>query len=531
MSPFSPDLPIASVVPRCYGREEVYAPTGTLSAEFDRWAIEESGIPSRVLMENAGRGAALVLGRVYPADPVIVVAGTGNNGGDGLVLARSLHVQGREVRVLVVGDRAKPDPLLHGWPVESEEGSEDRLGAAVESAGVVVDALLGTGISGAPREPQSLAIQIMNGGRAPIVSLDVPSGVNADTGEVVGEAIQAHLTIAFGSPKLGTLLFPGRERSGRIVALEIGFPPMGMRGIPARLITPEWAESRRPHREVVTHKKAEGRLLILAGRQGLAGAAVLAAKGALRAGAGYVRVASNPENREILQSAVPEALFVDATNGESLREALGECDALAAGPGMGLDDEAADRLNAVLTAIAGRRVVLDADALTLLGAGRLPAFSDEGHSDRRLVTPHPGEMARLGFERDAIRSDPLGVCKAGARKWKTALLMKGQPSLITEDGDGAVWLSTSGSSDLARAGVGDVLTGVVGAFLARGMDALESGALALHLTGRAAALTERGETLLPSDIAENLSAAFRDPFTRFSDLGLPFVTLDLDPAH
>ncbi len=198
---------------------------------------------------------------------------------------------------------------------------------------------------------------------------------------------------------------------------------------------------------------------------------------------------------------------------------------------MGLDDEAADRLNGVLSSEGPSAVVLDADALTLLGAGRLPAFSEAADPRRRLLTPHPGEMARLGADREKVLADPLAVCRNGAKQWASALLLKGHPSLITDSADGVVWLSTSGSSDLARAGIGDVLTGAAGAFLARGADGLEAGAFALHFTGRAAALTGRGETLLPSDITENLSAAFTDPFTSVSDLGLPFVILDLDPAH
>ncbi len=533
MSFFTSHPPIEWTLPRCYGRAEVYAPTGTESAEFDHWAIEKVGISSEVLMENAGRGAALVVDRIYRNGPVLVVVGTGNNGGDGLVFARSLVAQGREVRVLLVGGRCATDPLLHGWPVQAHQAPEDDEGllAALEWGGILIDALLGTGIRGEPREHHARAIRAVNRLDVPIVSLDVPSGVDADSGMLSGDAVRADLTIAFGSPKLGTLLFPGRERAGRIVALEVGFPPMVGRQIPARLITPEWARAHRPRRRLVTHKKAEGRLLILAGSSGLAGAAVLAAKGALRAGAGYVRIASHLENREILQSSVPEALFVDASDAEELGRAAQESDAIAVGPGMGVDEESAERLNGLLGVKGLSGVVLDADALTLLGDGRLPAFSDAAEPNRRLLTPHPGEMARLGADPAEIRGNAVQVCRRGAEQWAAALLLKGQPSLITNAGMGPVWLSTSGSSDLARAGIGDVLTGVAGAFLARGSDALKSGALALHFTGWAAELTGRGETLLPSDMADNLSAAFGDSFTCVSDLGLPFVTLDLDPAH
>ncbi len=533
MSPFASDFSAERGLPRCYGRLEVPVPTGTESAAFDRWAIDELGVPSEVLMENAGRGAALVLSRVYPDGPVVVIVGSGNNGGDGLVLARTLVAQGREVKVLLVGERPNSDSFLHGWPVPAHPAptDEDELFSELETSAVLVDALLGTGVQGQPREAHARAIRALNRADRPIVSLDVPSGVDADTGAAPGVTVGAHLTIAFGAPKLGTLLFPGRERAGRLVALEIGFPPMGGRPIPTRMITAEWAADHRPRRRLITHKNAEGRVLILAGSSGVTGAAVLAARGALRAGAGYVRVASPPENRDILQSAVPEAVFVDASDAAALGEAVDESDALAAGPGMGIDDEAADRLNLLLESKRLGGVVLDADALTLLGAARLPTLRSAADRKRRLLTPHAGEMVRMGAESDEILADPVRVCRQGAERWASALLLKGQPSLITDAGPGPVWLSPTGSSDLAQAGVGDVLTGAASAFLARGADAIEAGALALHYTGRAAALTGRGETLLPSDVADNIGAAFGDPSARVSDLGFPFVTLDLDPAH
>lgn len=519
--------------PRCFGRAEVYAPTGAEAAAFDRWAIEESGVPAAVLMENAGRGAAAVVSRICPEGTALVVAGKGNNGGDGLVLARSLVAEGREVKVLLVGDRPAPDPLLHGWPlsVQSAPRAEDEFVAVLGEAGVVVDALLGTGTRGAPREPQARAIRAINRSTRRVVSLDVPSGVDAASGAVPGEAVRAEMTIAFGAPKLGTLLFPGRQRAGRLVTLEIGFPPLREREMTGRLITPDWAELRRPRRPLVTHKKAEGQILVVAGSSGLAGAAVLAVRGALRAGAGYVRVASHPDNREILQSRVPEAVFVNVLDSAALAAAARESDAVAAGPGIGVDEGAGERLDALLRIRGLGGVVLDADALTLLGAGRLPAFSQAAVSGRRLLTPHPGEMARLGEEPEDIRSRPVEVCRRGAKRLRSALLLKGQPSLITGPEGETVWLSSSGSSDLARAGVGDVLTGVAGAFLARGTDALEAGALALHYTGRSAAISARGEALLASDIADHMDAAFSDPTARCSDLGLPFVLLDLDPSH
>ena len=508
--------------------------------------MESRGVPSPVLMEDAGREAARLLERLFPRGEVVVLAGSGNNGGDGVVLARTLAARGRPVRLLVLGDRPEPDPLLHGWSLPVRplgEGVEPgEVAGDLSGAGVLVDALLGTGIRGAPREPHARAIQALNRAGAPILALDIPSGVDADTGQVPGEAVRARVTVAFGAPKLGTMLFPGRERAGRLVAVEIGFPPWGPEPPEAALITPGWAAGRRPRRPLVTHKNTEGRLLILAGRSGMAGAAVLGAWGALRAGAGFVRVASAPENRVIIQSTVPEAVFLDATDTDALLEAARASDALAAGPGWGTGEEDGERLNRLLEEAAPPGILLDADALTLLGAGRLPAFARAGDRSRRLLTPHPGEMARLGESEEGIRDAPLTAAREGARRWRAALLLKGTPSVVAPAGDdegegaggkgsGPVMVSLTGSSDLARAGMGDVLTGVAGAFLARGAGALEAGSLALHYTGRAGALAGLGESLLPRDVAEHLPEALAEEGNGSTDLDLPSLLLDLDPPR
>jgi NAD(P)H-hydrate epimerase len=434
------------------------------------------------------------------------------------------------VRVAALGQRGTPDPLLRGWgvPTEAVPADDGALARLLASGSVLVDALLGTGFRGVPREDHARLIRAMNDAHRPLVSLDLPSGVDATTGAVPGEAVRAGLTVAFGYPKLGTLRLPGRERAGRIVAVEIGFPPPPPGWASARLITSEFARSARPRRPIDTHKKAEGRLLILAGSPGMAGAAVLAARGALRAGAGYVQVASAPENRGVLQSAVPEAIFVDTADLEALREAARDADAVVAGPGMGTGDAEAERLGDLLS-LPLKGLVLDADALTLVGRGTFPGLGRAPRA-RRLLTPHPGEMSRLGASAEQVRDDPFGVARAGAARWDATVLLKGAPSLVADPVGGPVRVSSSGSSDLARAGMGDVLAGVAGAFLARGLDAANAAAVALHLTGRAAVATGRGETLVPSDVADALVVTLRDERAESSDLDLSFVTLDLDPA-
>jgi NAD(P)H-hydrate epimerase len=372
-------------------------------------------------------------------------------------------------------------------------------------------------------------IDAMNASGKAVLALDLPSGVDADSGAIPGAAVRADTTVAFGQPKVGSLLFPGRGFGGRLIAVEIGFPPSVEGEAGAALITSEWAERLRPRRPLVTHKKAEGRVLILAGSEGMAGAAILAARGALRAGAGYVRVASSVGNREILQRSLPEAIFVNAEDATTLQEAGLDSDCLLIGPGIGLGEPAAERVNILFSLGGPRSILLDADALTLLAVGRLSNLPGTIPADRRLLTPHPGEMARLqGGDSEPESHSLLAASRRGAEHWNSVLLLKGSPSVVASPFGGPVRVSSTGSSNLARAGMGDLLGGVAAAFMARGLDAADAASLALHSTGRAAALTGKGESLLPSDIAEALSEALNEA-PEESDLGFSFVTLDLDP--
>ncbi len=517
---------------RPFGRPDVPLPTGREAAAFDRHAIDELGVPEPVLMENAGRATACLVQRLWPEGEVVGVVGGGNNGGDALVALRTLAAWGRRVRAVLVADRSREEPLLHGWSVHRVSDAEhgDAAWELLAGADVVLDGVLGTGIRGAPRERQARAIHAINEARAPVLALDVPSGVDADTGAAAAEAVLADVTVAFGWPKLGTLLGAGRRQRGRLVAVEIGFPsPDGPFG--AALVTPAWAAARRPRRPPETHKYDVGTVLVVAGRPGVAGAAVLAGSAALRAGAGLVHVASSEANRPILQAVLPEAIFVDVDDHAALRRRAGAVDALAVGPGMGTDDRAAGVLAELLEASGSAPLVLDADALTLLGAGRPAALKDVCSGRSVLVTPHVGEMTRItDVGADAIRADRVGVARDTAEGLGCAVLLKGLPSVVAAPGR-PVLVDTQGTSDLATGGVGDVLTGTAGALLARGLGPREAGALALHLSGRAAARARRGEGLLPRDVVAELPGALSEEGSGVTDLDLPFVLLDLDPPR
>ena len=510
---------------RPYAPGPVFLPTGEEAAEVDRRAIEELGVPEPARMEAAGRAAADVLERLHPAGPVLGLIGSGNNGGDGLVLLRTLAARGREVRAILVSDRSEDDPLLHGWPVtcirDADLATEDDWFGALAGASVVVDGILGTGIRGAPRDRQAVAIRAVNEHSAPVLALDLPSGVDAATGAVPGDAIRAAATVGFGWPKLGALLSPGREYAGRVIGVEIGFPPNPAIGQEA--VTATWAARHRPRRAPDTHKNQVGALLLVAGSEGMAGAAVLSGRAAIRAGAGFLRVASVPENREVLQGALPEAVFVDVTDPEALADAVEASRALAIGPGLGTSDRAAERLARVLQ--NDRPRVLDADALNLVAAGEGPSLEAMGAEAPTLITPHPGEMGRLDPE--GSEDDPVSRSRAMASEKGVHVLLKGMPSVVASP-EGGVLVDTAVTSDLAKAGIGDVLTGVAGAFLAQGVEPSTAGGLALFHCGRAAVRAARGAGMSPEDIVGALPDALAELGPGTTDLGLSCVTFDLD---
>jgi hydroxyethylthiazole kinase-like uncharacterized protein yjeF len=489
----------------------------------DRSAVQERGIPERVLMEAAGRAAAEVVERLYPEGRVMAAVGGGNNGGDALVMLRTLAARGREIVAVRVGDSFPDAALLHAWDVEviPAQGAE----AAFRGAGVIVDGILGTGARGAPRPAQAAAIEAINASGRPVVALDGPSGVDLTTGRAEGPAVRAAVTVTFVAPKRGLLLFPGREHAGRIVVVEVGFPPPEAAGPSARLVTTAWARRRVPAVAANAHKGTLGTVSVVAGRPGMAGAAVLVGMGAARAGVGKVRLVSHAENRVILQQSLPEALFTDRDT-EGLEEELAGSDAVVAGPGMGTGD--ADLRLLLRVARSGKSpLLLDADALTLLAHN--PTLRDEIRRPL-LLTPHPGEMGRL-LRREVrqVTSDPFGAATEAAERFRCAVLLKGHPSLVAAPGEETL-ASTAGHSGVATGGMGDTLAGVAGALLAAGCAPREAGALALFLAGRAAEIAGRGRSLLPRDVAEALPDAFA-ALEHPSAHTLPGVLLDLPAPY
>jgi len=510
------------------------APTGAESRAIDRWSVADAGVPSSALMERAGTHAATLIARHLdlptPAR-VVVLAGGGDNGGDARIVARCLDAWGHHVRLLETASDSRSDLLTRGRL--TAEGvadlSDELLACILAGSDAILDGMLGTGASGELRGEVLRVARILDDleGRTPtLVSLDVPTGTDADTGAVVPHALHAGVTIAFGWPKLGTLLHPARGHAGRMFAVEIGFPEIdGDRGPAATwaVLDPEWARAVLPRRSADTHKNEAGPVLVVAGSEGMAGAAVLSGRAALRSGAGYVRVASVPSNRQVIQTALPEAVWVDRSDATALGSALEACRAVVVGPGLGTDDAAAEALRTVLA--AGVPAVVDADALNLIAQGGVDLRrSDEGSST--IVTPHPGEAARLlGADVADIQADRLGALERLRDATGSVVLLKGSPSLVA--GAGRV-LDPTGSSDLATAGVGDVLAGVIGGLVAQGLDGETAAALGLWLTSTAARLADRGPGLQSADLPCHLPAAMAVTRAgRGAPHVEPWVTLDL----
>jgi ADP-dependent NAD(P)H-hydrate dehydratase / NAD(P)H-hydrate epimerase len=489
---------------------------------IDTWAIEEQGVPSLDLMERAGLGLAALVDERVPDGRLVVVCGKGNNGGDGLVAARHLRDGGRRVDVLCISDPAE----LTGDPAENLRrlpGAPPALfdPAALEGAAGAVDALLGTGFSGAPREPVAGAIEALNVSAAAVVAADVPSGVDASTGVVEGAAVRAVATATFHSPKLGLYVAPGKEYAGDVRAIEIGIPRGAPQDADAGLILPA-VRDEIPRRRPGSTKFSEGAVLVAGGSRGLTGAPCLACEAAARAGAGYVTACIPGSLNLIFEVRLLEAMTrslpdEDGALGmaalEPLLGVLERVDALVLGPGLGREEATLEFARAA-AAQAKVPLLLDADGLNA-HAGHLEDLAQRDAPT--VLTPHAGELARL-LETDsrAVEATRLHHARAAAAAARAVVVLKGDDTLVAEPG-GRVGVSAGGSFGLATAGTGDVLSGVTGAMLAKGLDPFTAACAAvwLHSTaGDRAARTWGPDGLIARDAIEELPRVLADPGDR-----------------
>ena len=503
-----------------YGRELVPVVTAAQAAAHDRSAREDFAIPERVLMENAGRALALITHALYPSGTVVGVAGSGHNGGDTVIALRVLQQWGRDVVLVRASARAVDQALLHGGQLP--EVSEDDVPITLASAAVILDGILGTGSSGAPRERAAEMIAAINATNRPVIAVDIPSGIDVDSGAVHPTAVTATVTVTFGFPKVGLLFQPARAAGGRLIAVEIGFPPLHQ--IDAQLITAHWAALRAPRRPPNANKGTSGRLLLIAGSKGMAGAAVLAGNAAVRSGAGLVRIASVEENREIIQKSVPEATFFERDGAID----FGGVNAVVAGPGMGATEHTGVLLFELLERTPGIATLLDADALNIF-EGDADAIARIARERPLLITPHPKELSRLtGDPVATIVEKPLLSAQHAADSMGATVLLKGQPSVVAQPGH-AVLINSVGSSDFAVAGMGDQLSGVIGALLAAGLAPRSAAAVGLFYSGRAGDIADLGRSLTPADVTDHMARAFAQSAPPAPPLGFPFITFDQPP--
>lgn len=506
----------------------------------DRWAIEERGVPGLDLMERAGAAVVRAVERISPDGPVTVVCGKGNNGGDGLVVARLLRDAGREVAVVCVappqelrGDALANLERLPGegplrpdgepWSRAAGEGEPERAAVAAGLPGlqrdgaVAVDALLGTGFGGEPRGAVAGAIEALAHSDAPVVAVDVPSGVDASSGVVAGAAVSATATVTFHAAKPGLWIAPGKAHAGAVEIADIGIP----RGAPTAAeigLIGSGVAAELPRRDRAWTKFRSGQVLVVGGSRGLTGAPMLAARASMRAGAGYV-IACVPDTLQpvLAASAIPEMMTRPlAQDGEgalapaaagAVLEWAARGGSLALGPGLGRSAGAAE-LARDLAREAKLPLVLDADGLNA-HAGALESLAAREHPT--VLTPHAGEMARLlGRDSAEVERERLRCVREAAARAEAVVVLKGDDTLVA-DPSGRVAVSCSGTPALATAGTGDVLTGVVAALLASGLDAFTAAAAAVWLHAQAGREAARRlgvvEGVIASDVIDALPAA------------------------
>jgi NAD(P)H-hydrate epimerase len=466
----------------------------------DRWAIEEQGVPGVELMEAAGTALAEAVARLAPQGPVRILCGKGNNGGDGLVAARRLSGMGFEVDVLELFSGDLPD-TLDSW---------------LAGAGVVVDAIFGTGFEGTPREPVDTAIEAINRCGAPVVACDIASGVDASTGEVEGAVVEADLTVSFHAAKIGHRVAPGKWCTGELRVVPIGIPD-GAPGEPSAGTIDPAVLALAPARGPRSTKFSSGQVVIVGGSRGLTGAVQMCSRAAIRAGAGYATVAVPADLEPVFEAGQPEVMSVGCPGGDgclapgSLKTVLRSCGraaAVALGPGMGRDPGTVELARDAVAAIEAP-LVIDADGLNAF-AGKLEHVA--ARTPPTILTPHAGELGRLlDRSSEEISAHRLASAKEASRTTGAVVVLKGDDTIVT-DGE-RVAVNGLPAPALATAGTGDVLTGMVAALLARGLEPFAAACAAVQAHARAgrdaAARIGAPESVIATDVIASIPAGLR----------------------
>lgn len=501
---------------------------------IDRRAIEEFSIPGMVLMENAAIRTVEMIGEMLPqvaGSQVIILAGRGNNGGDGLAIARHLVSMGARVLVFMMAD---PD-LLTGdaaanYGITSRLEAEihpltgemhlDKLLVSILQADLIVDAIYGIGFTGQLSEFESKVVRMANWSSLPVVSVDIPSGVEADTGRVHGEAVRATCTVTFALPKIGLILEPGKEYAGTVSVADITIPRTLMEAgeLQTHLITENMVCDLIKRREAESHKGTYGHVLAVGGSRGMSGAIGMTALASLRAGAGLATAAVPASICSLANSAAAELMAVPLPeNGDGtiameaapiLENLLGTVNVCALGPGMSRYSDAAGIVEQVLEK-SGVPVIIDADGLNAL-EGQTGTLKNR--QIPVVITPHPGEMARLtGMSISEIQSRRLEIARRYAQEWGIIVVLKGNKTVVAGP-DGRVFVNVNGNAGMATGGSGDVLTGIIAGLLAQGLKVLDASVAAVFVHGLAGdlAAAELGMTaMIAGDLIRYLPESFK----------------------
>ena len=499
--------------------------------QMDQTAIQTYGISGPILMENAGEAAYYVmletLDGVEGLD-VVVVCGSGHNGGDGLVVARKLHSMGARVQIFCLGNPEKFDETVRPfyemvrklnipWTQLPDEASLVELAQALDDADVVVDAIFGTGLSREVGGRYARAIELINDSLATVFSIDIPSGIQGDTGQVMGVAVQADATITFGLPKPGNLIYPGYAHGGDLYVTHISFPPELTHWEDLHLAISPLVPL--PPRPGDAHKGSVGKVMFVAGASRYLGAPYFAAMGFLRAGGGLAYLATPESAAPFIAARGNEIVFLPQkatatgslalANLDDLLEVSQEMALVSVGSGVSLEPETQALVRALVRGLE-KPLIIDGDGLTAL-VGHLDILRERHYPT--ILTPHPGEMARLlGVSVREVQGDRVAAALRGAREWQATVVLKGAHTLIAHP-DGRAYINLSGNPGMATAGSGDVLTGVIAGMAAAMHLEIETAArmgVFIHgLAGDLAAIDVGEDGLVAGDILSHVPEAIQ----------------------
>ncbi len=493
---------------------------------IDNFTIKKYGIPSLQLMERAGKAVAEILRKHFKKGKVIIIAGPGNNGGDGLVAARYLKRYRFKVKIYLpweehnMSDDARSEferikrsniPYVFTSEIKNED---------IKDA-IIVDALFGTGLKREISGRIADLIDIINNSGNPVVAVDIPSGISSDDGSIMGRAIKADITVTFGLPKRGHLLYPGSEYTGRLYVEDIGFPEelIKSKDLRVELLEKEFVKKLIPERKRYSHKGTYGHLLIIAGSRGKTGACLLAARAALRAGAGLVTVGVPESLLQVFESRVTDEMCLglpDRGDGLLKKDAIDlilefikkPSQVIAIGPGMGVTEDTKVIIKELIEQIEVP-IIIDADGINCLQGMAEILKNKKGDI---VLTPHPGEMARLtGLQIEEIERRRIDLPQELSLKYGATIVLKGVPTVIGHNGNS--YVNPTGNPGMAKAGSGDVLTGIIGGLMAQGLTGLNSALLGVYLHGLAGDIgaSHKGyHSLLASDIIEYIPEGFKE---------------------